>query len=234
MPKRLTPRGEAAPPVEPINTGARLPTKEEATTKRPQRKPKATDSGVRYVRNLHHILARITLTSGREILLKPRGEREDLDIVNAEEQEDPKFLANKDLLFEVLSSEQAKAIIYKQQTNAREQGHTLYQHFVNSKGEKYENGTVGGMQAHGGHAAITVGQVDQVGGGRYTDKNFEVTRSAGARYTEVPGSPGHKATEFMQSVPGHISPEEYHEFLLWKQFKEAQEAQETAEEPESA
>lgn len=216
MPKRLTPRGEAAPPVEPIITGATLPPKPE---QKAQRKPKSTDTGVRYIRNLHHIQARVTLGSGREIQLKPRGEREDIDIVNKDEQQDPKFLANRDLVFEVITPAQAEKIIYKQQTNSR--GQSLWDHLRNEKGKSYDQ-TAATIEEAFERQGVVVGRIEDTGSGRYTDHNAEVRRM-GPEVVEAPGSPGHPATAFVQSVPPGVSPDEYHEFLLWKQFKLEQE-----------
>lgn len=221
MPKRLTPRGEAAPPVEPIITGATLPTRESAQ-KSSGRKPKKSSPGVMYVRNLHHIMSRVTLASGRQILLQPRGQRDDIDIVNKEEQQDPKFLANKDLLFELIDGETAERIIYKQQHNRRQGG--VMQHLRNEKGEAYTQ-TAATIEEVFENQGEVVGTIEETGSGRFTDHNQEVRRSVGPQRVSRPGSPEDPATDFMDSVPGNVDPEEYHDFLLWKQFKAEQKRQ---------
>lgn len=222
MPKKLTPRGQAAPPVEPINTGATLPPN--TPTKYPGQRPKSTESGIMYVRNLHHIKTIVRLTSKREIALEPRGQREDLDIVSADEQEDPKFLANVDLLFEVIEPEVAKGIISKQRTNARTQQHSLWDHLRTEDGKKYTQTsvTVGETFEQQGIVVATVEEVPS--GSPHISKSTQVRR-AGPEQTSVPGSPGHPATDYMLSdVPSEIRPEEYREFLQWKAFKDAMEA----------
>lgn len=219
MPKRLTPRGEAAPPVEPIITGATLPARDGAKHEE-QARPAPSAPGIMYVRNLHHIQARVTLANKRVISLEPRGQREDLDIVNVDEQQDPKFLANKDLLFEVISPEDAKAIIYKQQHNSRQE-HPAWTHLRNEQGKAYDQRATT-IEEIFEQQGVKVGEVTETGAGRFTDRNHEVVRTAGQNVTSVPGSPGHPATEFMNSVPSAIEPDEYHEFLLWKQFKQQQ------------
>lgn len=224
MPKRLTPRGDAAPPVEPIITGATMPPR---PVKRQASKAKRTKvapkSDIKYVYNLHHIPCRVTLASKREIQLEPRGQRGDVDVVNADEQQDPKYLANLNLIFELISPEQARTIIANQQTNAKTEDHPIWKHLRNEQGDPYSqrHATIEEVFEKQG---IVVGTVEETGAGRFTDKNFTVSRASSPEIVQVPGSPGHPATELMQSVPAEISPDEYHEFLLWKQFREQQEA----------
>lgn len=229
MPKRLTPRGEAAPPVEPIVTGATLPPKPASRKRTTTPKPKATgqtDFGVRYVYNLRAIPCRVTLATGREIYLEPRGQRGDLDIVNVDEQQDPRYLANKDLLFQVITPAQAEGIIAGQQTNAKTAEHPAWAHLRNAQDKPYEQRHTHIEEAFE-RQGVVVGHVAETGAGRFTDKNFEVSRAQGASPEIVtrPGSPGDPATSLMNTIPADVQPGEYHEFLLWKQFRAQQEAE---------
>lgn len=226
MPKRLTPRGEAAPPVEPIVTGATMPprpVKRQSTKAKPKKLP--AKAGIKYVYNLHHIPCRVTLASKREIQLEPRGQRGDVDVVNAEEQEDPKFLANLNLIFEIIEPELAQSIIANQQTNARQEDHPIWKHLRNEQGDPYS-------QRHAvieevfERQGIVVGSVSTPSkDGSSSSQRIEMTRSGAPEIVQAPGSPGHPATEYMQYVPGDVSPEDYHEFLLWKQFQEQKAAE---------
>lgn len=218
MPGRLTPRGEAAPPVSPNIASASIPkksVKKRTTTK------KVSGPGVAYVYNLRAIECRFTLTTDREIRLQPRGQRGDLDVVNEDEQFDPIFLANNKILFEVIEPEEAHKIIAKQQVNDSLQGRPIFDQLLNEYGKSYEQKDIR-IQSQ---TSIPVGTISPAGNTAHTEQNVAIGR-VGPQITEVPGSPGHPATEFMLGdVPGEISPEDYHEFLLWKQFKAAMVAQ---------
>lgn len=221
MPKRVSPRGEAAPPVEPNVASAAIPRK--PARKRAPAKPKAeTGNGTMYIRNRHNITCRLTLTTGREIELKPRGQREDVDIVSVEEQQDPRFIGNEGVLFEVITPEAAAEIIRKQSTNASNREHELWQYLRNQQGQAYEKHQVE-VEIPFERQGTVVGRVTQEGSGRFTDRNSGVERVMGPERTTVPGSAGDPATAFMNSIPSYVSPEDYHEFLLWKQFREMQE-----------
>lgn len=217
MPKRLTPRGEAAPPVEPNIAQAAIPRKPAQR----KRQTKISDKpGVKYVRNIRGIECRFTLQDGkgRRIGLAPRGQRGDIEIVNKEDQEDPIYLANEGLLFEVITAAEAKRIIANQQINAREEEHPIWSQLRNEKGQGYQQRHAT-IEESIESKAIVVADIKEAGAGRFTDKNVqEVRRGAGPMFIEAPGSAGHPATGYMQSVPGDISPEDYHDFLLWKQF----------------
>lgn len=232
MPKRVSPRGEAAPPVEPNVANASIPRKPAAKRRAPA-KPKVeaeTQDKTMYVRNRHHITARVTLTSGREIELKPRGQREDVDIVTEAEQQDPKFIANEGIIFEVITPAEAADIIRKQQTNASGREHELWQYLRNERGDAYEKRNVE-VEIPFERQGQVVGRVVEEGSGRFTDKNSGVYRAMGPQQTTVPGSAGDPATNLMNSLPAELGPEEYHEFLLWKQFREQQRLAEQGQQP---
>lgn len=220
MPKRLTPAGHAAPPVEPIITGATLPVKEAAPK---ARTPRRVDTGAMYVRNIHHIPVMVRLSERndkREIKLEPRGQREDLDIVSAEEQEDPRFLANLDVLFELVEVDVAKEIIVKQRTNRRKTSNTPWDYLKNSKGQAYDNHSVTVEEAFE-RQGITIGSVTTPApdGSSNALDTGEIVRHQQPPQVSVPGSPGHPATNYMLNQPSYVDPEEYNEFLMWKQFK---------------
>lgn len=219
MPKRLTPKGQAAPPVEPNVAAASIPKKQPTPKRLPQVSKKP---GVKYIRNIRGIQCRITLKDGkgRRIELDPRGQRGDIEIVNKQEQEDPIYLANLNLLYEEIPAEEAQEIIANQQTNAQNLEHPLWAHLRNEQGKEYTQRHMV-VEDSIEEQAIVVAKVEETPAGRFTDKNSEVVRSAGPQFTEAPGSPNHPATKVVDSVPGTISPEEYHEFLMWKQRQNA-------------
>lgn len=221
--KKVTPRGQAAAPVEP-NIGPAIPKRPVA--KKTGYTPISDKPGVKYVRNIRGIQCRFTLQDGkgRRIELAPRGQRGDIDIVNKEDQEDPIYIMNLDLLFEEITPTQAKEIISNQQTNSKRDSHPIFDQLTNAQGKKYEQSHATIEQSIEAQA-ITVAKIKEAGDGRNTQGNTEVVRS-GPEMTQVPGSPGHAATDLVNSVPGDIDPTEYHEFLIWKQYKEALDRQE--------
>lgn len=219
MAKRLSPQGEAAPPVEPNVASAVI--KKQAPKKASG--PKKAKAGVKYVRNIRNINVRATLDSGKRIELEARGNINDLAPLTKDEEHDGKVHVNVGFLWEIIDAETATAVIAKQSTNASHQRPALYDHLLNSKGDKYE---VQDIHIHPeAQRTIIVGQVTPDSGGRFTDANAEGqvvrTTAAGPQQVQVPGSPGHPATNEIASLPDNLPASEVAEFVAWKRAQAA-------------
>lgn len=95
----------------------------------------------KYIRNIRHVPVGIRLGTGRRIELKPRGERGDCAPVQPDEMQDEIFLGNVDLLFEVISTADAKSVISKQTTN-QQSVHPALAAMRSPLGEPYTKGVV--------------------------------------------------------------------------------------------
>ncbi len=96
---------------------------------------------LKYIRNVRAVPIGMRLGSGRRIDLQPRGMRGDCVPVNEEEMSDEIFLANLDLLFEVITQSEAKDVISKQTTN-QQTVHPALSAMRNELGEEYTKGVV--------------------------------------------------------------------------------------------
>lgn len=179
-PKRLTPRGQAAKPPE-ADPAPRPKRKKPPAVKRVSSK-----AGTMYVRNVLGTLVRFSLTSGRDIHLNPRGQRNDLAPVNREEQEDSIFLTNIGLIFEVITPAEAQEIISKQSTNQIQQvPHAAATVLTNERGQPINKVTVD-EEAHA--RDITVAHRHEEQGGRYAEKHEVLERGLNPQRAAVPGS----------------------------------------------
>src|SRR5688572_22015155 len=96
-----------------------------------------------YYRNLRGVPVSWRFTeSDRRVALAPRGQRNDLTPVKKGEQQEPEFINNKGLIFEVITAEEAKIIADKQTTNAQQGIHPALQQIRNQHGKEYEGDVV--------------------------------------------------------------------------------------------
>jgi hypothetical protein len=135
-----------------------------------------------WVRNLHHIPASITLASGRKIALGPRGQRGDSAPISKTEQNDEIFLANTDLIFEVITKAEAQKAIAKQTTN-QQAVHPAMQTVRNELGEEYENTSIV-VEKPFEEQSVTVAQTD--------NGQIIIDRGIGIRRFEAPGTTGYE------------------------------------------
>jgi hypothetical protein len=96
---------------------------------------------IQYIRNTRYVPVSIRLNKERRIELAPRGQRGDCAPVNGEEMESQAFLDNDELLFEVVSSDDAKESIGKQVKN-QQSVHPALSAMRNAKGEEYTRGVI--------------------------------------------------------------------------------------------
>lgn len=191
MPKSLEPKGRrAAGPARTEKVGQTPPAKKKASKKAPA---KATKSSI-WIRNLHAPAGptRFDLMfSDRRIELAPRGRIGDLMQTTEEMREDPRYIANKDLLFEEITKEQAADILNKQNINAQSyRGPNPMDFITNEKGEKYRQ-IRAVVEPSAESQGIVVGQVDTPNeDGSGTHRNLQMHRQSGAppQVVNVPGS----------------------------------------------
>lgn len=179
-PKRLTPRGEAAPAPK------ATPARKAAKKKTAAAAPKTTRATTLFVRNLNGIDARATLDNGRRIELKSRGQRGDLAPVSKEDQNDAKFHANTGLVWEVITKAVADEVIAKQSTNQQSFPAQPQTVLTNALGEPITSIVVDKSEAE---RSITVAQIEQQPGGRFVEHQESLIReNFGPAEAPVPGS----------------------------------------------
>lgn len=161
----------------------------------------------KHYRNIREIPASFRLEeSDRKISLAPRGQRGDLAPIKKGELQDPVFLANKDLLFQVVTDEEAKAIIEKQTTNQQsDRRHPSLEVIRNANGDEYDNESV---RVAGNPDDLGVVIQDNLEDGqipmaRQGTNGVQITRS------RVPGTEDNP----LQHVPDSVSPEDQAEYL---------------------
>lgn len=206
-PKRVTPRGEAAPP--PKAQKPKPAAKKTTTAKKAATTPA---SNVKYIRNIRYVEARLTLENERRFEFKPRGERGDLKKVTEDDLSDPLLLENIGHIIEVISEAEGKEIIRKQQTNASP-GVSAAAQLTNERGEAYAEGAVKITQDPQ-QQAQTVAQITNDGSGRYVENREQITRqqAVGPEVVAVPGSLGHSATD-IDAVAREVKGEEAGDIL---------------------
>jgi hypothetical protein len=181
MPKKVTPRGQAAEPA-----GAKAtPAKRTPVAKKPAA-PKKSTSATKYVRNIRGVDVRVTFDSGRKVVLSPRGQRNDMTAISKEELDDPIFLNNLGSLYEVISAADAQGIREKQLTNASSYSHPRPEHILRTEHDKPSE--FAGITPSNVDQSITIGHLNETEGRNNEEKSIEVTRSVQPERAEVPGS----------------------------------------------
>lgn len=181
-PKKLTPNGRAAEPA-----GAKAtPAKRTATKAKAKPAPKKSTSTTKYVRNIRGVDVRVTFDSGRRIQLNARGQRNDMAAISKEELDDPIFLDNLGMLYEIISSAEATKIREKQMTNASSLATPRPEDILTDPlGNK---GQFTGLTPSNDEISITIGQLNETEGRNNEEKSIEVTRSVQPERANVPGS----------------------------------------------
>jgi hypothetical protein len=181
-PKKVSPRGQAAEPA-----GAKAtPAKRTATKAKPAPKKSTPSNTNKYVRNVRGVDVRVTFDSGRRIQLAPRGQRNDMTAISKEELDDPIFLNNLGMLYEVISSSEANEIREKQATNASSYTHPRPEHILTTEHGKPSD--FGGIAPSNVEQSITIGHLTETEGRNNEQKSIEVTRSVQPERADVPGS----------------------------------------------
>jgi hypothetical protein len=116
-------------------TARKAPAKKTAAKKPAPRRTQA-----KYYRNLRQVPVGLRLEeSDRKIQLAARGQRGDVAPLKKGEQNDPIYLGNVDMLFEVITKEEADAVIEKQATNIQEaRSHPAWDTIRRPDGEEYD------------------------------------------------------------------------------------------------
>lgn len=180
------------------------------TTTKSKSAPRRTKQ--KHYRNLRYTPVSIRLKElDRKIALQPRGQRGDIAPLKSGETSDPDFIANKDILFEVITDEEAKQIVEKQTTNQQAKAvHPALREMRNERGEEYADGAlkVEIEEDRSKVVAYTEEVAEGVG-------NVVVDRGIGIRRAPVPGSVDRPS----EPIPDSIGPEEQAEYRL-KQTEE--------------
>jgi hypothetical protein len=181
-PKKLTPNGKGAEPA-----GAKaIPAKRTATKAKAKPAPRKSTSTTKYVRNVRGVDVRVTFDSGRRIQLNARGQRNDMTAISKDELDDPIFLDNLGVLYEVISSTEANKIREKQMTNASSLATPRPEDILTDPlGNK---GEFTGLTPSNEDISITIGQLNETSGRSNEEKSIEVTRSVQPERANVPGS----------------------------------------------
>ena len=177
--KKVTPKGTAA---KPAGSGATT-TKKAATPRKPAASKSTT--GKKHIRNIRGVDVRLTFESGRRVQLSPRGQRGDLTAVSKEELEDPIFLNNLGILYEVITEKDAIEIRNKQFTNASGRNPRPEDLLTNEKGESISSTTVTQSFENQGKVIATL-QTNE--GGIHEQQSIDVVRGNNPARAAVPGS----------------------------------------------
>ena len=182
-PKKVTPKGKAARPAGEGATATRKPAAKKAATT--TRKPSSTK---KHIRNIRGVDVRLTFESGRRVQLAPRGMRGDMTAVSKDELDDPIFLNNLGILYEVLAAKDADEVREKQNINASTRTVRPEDLLTNEKGESMSEVTLEGSYESQGKTIATLETTD---GGTHEEKSIDVVRNTvGPRIAVVPGSDG--------------------------------------------
>lgn len=165
------------------------------------RKPRRTQK--KFYRNLREIPVGFRLKeSDRRVDLAPRGQRGDIVAIAKDDKNDPIFIGNEGLIFEVISQEEANIVIEKQQTNVqKESRHSALDTIRNERGEAYDDGAVR-IASEAEAQGKGVAPLDEEG-------NLIIDRNVGIRRAAVPGSTDYE----LPHVPDSVAPEDQAEYL---------------------
>lgn len=160
----------------------------------------------KHYRNLRYTPVGIRLKeSDRRLELAPRGQRGDIAPVKKSESSDPDYIANKDILFEIISDEEATLILEKQATNQQTPTqHPALREIRNELGDEYEDDSVKITVEEDN--SKTVAHLDEVAEGV---GNIVVDRGVGIRRAEVPGSTDYE----LPNIPDSVDPEQQADYL---------------------
>ena len=164
--------------------------------------PKKRGESSKYIRNIRAVQVGLRLGSGRRIDLQPRGMRGDCAPVDADEMNDEIFLANVELLFEVIPTAEAKQVISKQTTN-QQSIHPALHAMRNEKGEEYTKGVVVVEQSENERPVVAA----------VNDRGM-ITRYKGIGTTDNP----------IPEVPADIPPEQMADWVARQKTVEGPEA----------
>lgn len=197
-PKKVTPRGKAAAAPSARTTGKRAqptPPKKRGTTQRYIRAIYAPAGGTR-----------LTLNNGNRFHLQPRGQINDLAPVTKDDITDPVYVQNKNLMFEEISSAEAKKIIEGQATNAQTpRNRGVIEHIRDEYGNPVNQEVK--MEQPFEQQGQVVANIEDGPSGRFTDGyQGKITRAPGEapQQVSVPGSVGNPLPE----VPSDVPPEQ--------------------------
>lgn len=196
MPKRVSPKGKAAPPPQ-----AETPAPAKKTAAKPRTKKTTSEATPQvYLRNIRGIAVRCTLDSGRRIELQPRGQRGDLAALGEDEHSDSKVIENVGWIWEPITQEEAHAIFSKQGTNSNQNVGSIMDIIRNPKGEAYENEAV--VEKPFEQQGIDAGTVSEKG---------DIQRAPGAppERVELPGTNNFPIPD----VPSDVPPDQVSDYL---------------------
>ena len=180
-PKKVAPKGRAARPAGEGVTATRKPVAKKAATTR-----KPASSTKKHIRNIRGVDVRLTFESGRQVRLAPRGMRGDMTAVSKDELEDPIFLNNLGLLYEVITGKDADDVREKQNTNASTRTVRPEDFLTNEKGEAIADVTLESSYESQGK---TIATLETTEGGVHEEQSIDVVRNTvGPRIAVVPGS----------------------------------------------
>jgi hypothetical protein len=172
-----------------------------------------------YYRNLRAVPVSFRFTNAdkdRRVALAPRGQRGDLAPVKKDEKDEPEYINNQGLIFEIITAEEAKIIADKQVTNAQKGVHPALQQIRNQHGEHYESPEVVRVNPEKGKQGRKVAPLNEEGQIEFENKGIlqQGSQISGGlsirRSSEFPGGEGYQSDI---QVPEDISPEEQAEWV---------------------
>lgn len=186
-----------------------MATKKTATKAAPKKRAKPQPKVIRNLRNLHVSV----FPQKRRVELAPRGQRNDLAPLEKGDLSDAGFLADKDVLFEIITQGEADKVTAKQATNIQQARHPALDMIRNDKGERYEDG------------AVKMEQNSEAQGKVVADLTSEKSRGTtkfdwgvGIQRAAVPGSVDHETTR----IPDTVAPEDQ---AAWRNENAAEQAE---------
>jgi len=180
-PKKLTPKGTAAKPAgDGVIATRKAPVKKAAVARKPASPVK------KFIRNVRGVNVRVTFDSGRRVQLEPRGQRGDMSAVSKDELDDPIFLSNLGLLYEIISGADAEEIRAKQFTNASTHPNRPEALLTNQLGENITSSGVDKSFESQGRVIATLHET--VGDTPREQKSTQITRGMNPERSDVPGS----------------------------------------------
>jgi hypothetical protein len=121
-----------------------------------------------------------------------------------EQHDDPIFLDNIGMIYEVIPASEANEIRRKQQIN-QQVGPTAFDFLVNERGEKITSARVTQPFEQ---QSFTVANIQQAQDTRHTQNNEQLERPMGPQQVAVPGSPG-----TVPQVPSDIPAEQVADWI---------------------
>ncbi len=155
---------------------------------------------VRNLRNVHVSLK----AQGRRIELAPRGQRKDVAPLEKGDQADEAFMADKGVLFEIITKGAADKIAEKQATNQQEKRHPALDVLRTAEGEKYSDDAVKLEERHDQQGKVVANLSEEPNRGKRFDWGVDIRRA------DLPGTQDRP----LPDMPDSVAPEDQGQYRL--------------------